>query len=142
MEIKIETEKTVERIAEKMVQLMTNILSRYSTLGMRALMTKKDMGTEDILRDDDIKKELLNYNELIGFVESVKPMSSIFEELKAMNIEKNKKEPAAILFERLLDELMEADTIGGALGAFHRYVPLIVHRMRVEGIIKEGGADE
>lgn len=139
MEIKIDTEKTVEQIAKKMVQLMTNIWSRYSTLGIRALTTKKDMGTEDILRDDDIQKGLLNYNKLIGLVESVMPMSSIFEVFKAMNIEKNKKESAAILFERLLDELNEADTIGGALGAFHRYVPSIVHRMRAEGIIKEGG---
>jgi len=42
----------------------------------------------------------------------------------------------------LIDLLVKTKNAGEMLAAFHEYVPVLVHRMRVEGIIKEGGDDE
>ena len=142
MEIKIETEKTVEQIIGKMVQILSKIASRYVTLGMRALMTNNDMGAEDILWDADIQKELLSYNKLIGLVESVKPLDERSEKHKAVLLKAVNGETASNLFERLMDLVEKAQTATGVLSVCHTYVPLIVHRMRAEGIIKEGGEDE
>ena len=135
MEISIDTEKTVEQIGIQMWEILWRIADRCATnIAIRAAVD-----VDAILRDEVVQELFLRYNRLICLIESVKPLDADTEwKQKSFNA-KASKESAEKLFRRLFCLLSEAKSPGQMLSAFHEFVPVLVHRMRVEGIVKEAG---
>ena len=138
MEIKIETEKTVEQIGMQMWE----IVGRITDICFVNIANGTALNADELLRDEVVQEKLLQYERLICLIESVKPVYADTEWAKKSFNAKASKEPAHELFRRLFCHLSEAKNPGQMLSAYHQFVPVLVHRMRVEGIIKEGGEDE
>jgi len=135
MEINIDTEKTVEQIGMQMWEIVGRLAVRCA--GAVAINTAKN--AESLLRIQAIQKDFLRYDKLIALIESVKQPDEGTAKHKAAFFEAASVESASKLFERLIDLLVKTKNAGEMLAAFHEYVPVLVHRMRVEGMIKEGG---
>lgn len=135
MEISIDTEKTVEQIGMQMWEIMGRIADRCAeNIAIGAALDENAL-----IRDEVVQEMFIRYERLICLIESVKPLDADTEwKQKSFNA-KASKEPAEKLFRRLFCLLSEAKSPGQMLSAFHEFVPVLVHRMRVEGIIKEGG---
>lgn len=138
MEIKVDTEKTVEQIGKQMWE----IIGRLATRCAFNIATGTAFDAESILRDPVVQKDFLRYDKLITLIESVKPLDEGTEKHKAAFFKAVNGATASNLFERLIDYVVKSKNAGVMLAVYHEFVPLIVHRMRAEGIIKEGGEDE
>lgn len=138
MEIKIDTEKTVEQIGMQMWEIVGRIADRcFANIAIGAALD-----ADALLRDEVVQEMFLRYERLICLIESVKPLDADTVCHKTSFYTKASKEPAEKLFRRLFCLLSEAKSPGQMLSAYHEFVPVLVHRMRVEGIIKEGGENE
>lgn len=138
MEIKVDTEKTVEQIGMQMWEIVGRISDRcFSNIAIGTALN-----ADDLLRDEVVQEMLLQYERLICMIESVKPLDADTEWMQKSFNAKASKEPAQKLFSRLFCRLSEAESPGQMLSAYHQFVRVLVHRMRVEGIIKEGGKNE
>ena len=135
MEIKVDTEKTVEQIANQMWE----IVGRLATRCAFDIVTGTAFDAESILRDPVVQKDFLRYDKLITLIESVKTLDDETAKRKAALFKIQKEINSAKLYERLIDHVVKAENTGELLAAFHGYVPVLVHRMRIENIIKEGG---
>lgn len=135
MEIKVDTEKTVEQIGMQMWEIMGRIADRCA----ENIAICAALDVDALLRDEVVQEMFIRYERLICLIESVKQPDAETAQSKTNIYVKASKEPAEKLFRRLFCLLSEAKSPGQMLSAFHAFVPVLVHRMRVEGIIKEGG---
>lgn len=138
MEIKVDTEKTVAQIGMQMWKIVGRIADRCCA----NIVIGGAFNADALLRDEIVQEMFLRYERLISLIESVKPLDADMVCHKTSFFAKASKEPAEKLFRRLFCLLSEAKSPGQMLAAYHEFVPVLVHRMRVEGIIKEGGEDE
>ena len=138
MEIKVDTEKTVEQIANQMWE----IVGRLATRCAFDIVPGTAFDAESILRDPVVQKDFLRYDKLITLIESVKTLDDETAKRKAARFKVQKEINSAKLYERLIDLVVTTESAGEMLAVFHECVPVLVYRMRVEGIIKEDGENE